>query len=226
MKYFLLPGLALALIAGCKSGQDTTASHELTNQTDSLSYAIGQSIGQNLTRQEMDDLDPELIAYGIEQNLAGSGWDELTVQTTIETVMRQRQELALQLRMEEDSIQLAEIAARPEVMETESGLLYEVIQEGTGPMPLATDQVTAHYTGMLMDGEVFQSSKDRGEPITMGVSGFIPGWIEGLQLMKEGATYKFYIPQNLAYGSRPPQGSGIPPNSALIFELELLKVNP
>lgn len=226
MKYFLISALLVASAIGCKTGQDTSASYALTNDVDSLSFAIGQSIGTNLGRQDMKDLDPDLIAHGIRTNLAGEGWDELTVQSTIETMLRERQERAMAERIEMQTAFLDSVAALPGIITTESGLIYQVQQEGTGAMPLATDEVEAHYTGMLLDGEVFDSSVQKGKPIVLAVNRFIPGWIEGLQLMKEGAKYKFWIPENLAYGARPPQGSGIPPNSALIFELELLKVNP
>ncbi|MDE6071602.1 MAG: FKBP-type peptidyl-prolyl cis-trans isomerase [Muribaculaceae bacterium] len=105
---------------------------------------------------------------------------------------------------------------------TASGLKYMVKQEGTGKSPSATDNVTVHYTGKLLDGTVFDSSVQRGEPATFPLNGVIPGWTEGLQLMKEGATYVFYIPTDLAYG---PRGGGpIPPYSDLIFEVELIKV--
>lgn len=226
MKYFLIIAGLLMAAVGCKTGQDTSASFVLNNDVDSLSFAIGQSIGSNLGRQDMTDLDPDLIAHGIRTNLAGEGWDDMAVQATIETMLRERQERAMAGRIETETAFLDSVAALPGVITTESGLVYQVLQEGTGASPLATDEVEAHYHGMLLNGEVFDSSVDKGRPIVLAVNRFIPGWIEGLQLMKEGAKYKFWIPEGLAYGARPPQGSGIPPNSALIFELELLKVNP
>lgn len=226
MKYFLIIAGLLMAAVGCKTGQDTSASFVLNNDVDSLSFAIGQSIGSNLGRQDMTDLDPDLIAHGIRTNLAGEGWDEMAVQATIETMLRERQERAMVERIETETAFLDSVAALPGMVTTDSGLIYQVLQEGSGASPLATDEVEAHYHGMLLNGEVFDSSVDKGRPIVLAVNRFIPGWIEGLQLMKEGAKYKFWIPEGLAYGARPPQGSGIPPNSALIFELELLKVNP
>ena len=111
---------------------------------------------------------------------------------------------------------------REEVKTTPSGLQYEVLKEGDGPMPAATDSVKVHYTGRLLDGTVFDSSVSRGEPATFPLNRVIPGWTEGLQLMKEGAKYTFFIPSDLAYG---PQGAGqIPPHSTLIFDVELIKV--
>ncbi|MGB0135741.1 MAG: FKBP-type peptidyl-prolyl cis-trans isomerase [Flavobacteriales bacterium] len=226
MKYFLISACLLMAAVGCKTSQDTSASFALNNDVDSLSFAIGQSIGSNLGRQDMTDLDPDLIAHGIRTNLAGEGWDEMAVQATIETMLRERQERAMAGRIETETAFLDSVAALPGMVTTDSGLIYQVLQEGSGASPLATDEVEAHYHGMLLNGEVFDSSVDKGRPIVLAVNRFIPGWIEGLQLMKEGAKYKFWIPEGLAYGARPPQGSGIPPNSALIFELELLKVNP
>ena len=106
---------------------------------------------------------------------------------------------------------------------TESGLQYEVIDEGDGAKPTRSDQVTVHYKGELTDGTVFDSSYERGEPATFPLNRVIPGWTEGLQLMRVGAKYKFYIPPGLGYGSRG-AGSSIPPNSALIFQVELLSI--
>ena len=107
---------------------------------------------------------------------------------------------------------------------TPSGLQYEVLEEGTGKLPSAGDNVTVHYTGKLIDGTVFDSSVDRGAPATFGVTQVIPGWVEALQMMKEGAKWRLFIPSNLAYG---PNGAGniIGPNSTLIFDVELIKVN-
>jgi FKBP-type peptidyl-prolyl cis-trans isomerase len=118
---------------------------------------------------------------------------------------------------------LAENKNKAGVVETASGLQYQVITEGTGPKPTAKNQVKVHYTGTLIDGTVFDSSVSRGEPATFGVTQVISGWVEGLQLMPKGSKYKFFIPSNLAYGA---QGAGkaIGPNATLIFEVELLDI--
>ena len=118
---------------------------------------------------------------------------------------------------------LAENAKRPEVHTTASGLQYEIIKEGEGASPKVTDKVTVHYTGALIDGRVFDSSVERGEPATFGVSQVIPGWVEALQMMKPGAEWRIFVPSNLAYG---PQGAGgiIGPNMTLIFDIKLIKV--
>ena len=118
---------------------------------------------------------------------------------------------------------LAENAKRPEVKTTATGLQYEIVKEGDGPTPNRGDRVTVHYTGKLIDGTVFDSSVERGEPATFGVTQVIPGWVEALQMMKTGSQWRLYIPSKLAYG---PNGAGgvIGPNATLIFDVELIKI--
>ena len=111
------------------------------------------------------------------------------------------------------------------MQKTASGMLYEVKVMGKGPKPTATDEVSVNYTGTLIDGTVFDSSYDRGEPATFPLNGVIPGWTEGLQLMPVGSTFRFIIPGDLAYGNTPPPGSPIQPGSVLVFEVELLNIN-
>ena len=118
---------------------------------------------------------------------------------------------------------LAENAKNDSVIQTESGLQYMVLKEGTGAKPDSTDMVTVHYTGRLIDGKVFDSSIERGEPATFGLTQVIPGWTEGLQLMSEGSKYRLFIPSELAYGEKG-AGNDILPNSTLIFDVELIKV--
>jgi FKBP-type peptidyl-prolyl cis-trans isomerase len=134
-------------------------------------------------------------------------------------------------KKEKEEKEKADAALKAKVMQefanattTASGLKYIVLQEGTGAQPTATSNVKVHYTGMLLDGKVFDSSVQRGEPISFGLNQVIKGWTEGVQLMKEGAKYKFLIPSNLAYGERG-AGGVIPPNADLIFEVELLGIN-
>lgn len=119
---------------------------------------------------------------------------------------------------------LAENAKKPSITTTESGLQYEIIEQGDGDSPVESDAVTVHYKGTTIDGQVFDSSYDRGEPATFPLNRVIAGWTEGLQLMKEGGKFRFYIPSELAYGERE-AGSAIPANSVLIFDVELIKVH-
>eukprot|EP01136_Pigoraptor_vietnamica_P022289 Opistho-1_new@73248 len=119
---------------------------------------------------------------------------------------------------------LTENKTKPGIKTTASGLQYEVITPGNGASPKATDQVTVNYKGTLLNGKQFDSSYDRGEPATFGLNQVIPGWTEGLQLMSEGAKFRFFIPYNLAYGSRATPDGSIPPFSTLIFEVELIKI--
>jgi len=135
----------------------------------------------------------------------------------------QQQELAKK-NLEAGQTFLAENADRDGIQTTESGLQYEIIEEGDGESPSAEDKVKVHYTGELISGEVFDSSRERGEPVTFGLNQVIPGWTEGLQLMTEGSRAKLYIPADLAYG--PGGNQRIGPNETLIFDVELLEINP
>ncbi|MFW6339312.1 MAG: FKBP-type peptidyl-prolyl cis-trans isomerase [Wenzhouxiangella sp.] len=137
--------------------------------------------------------------------------------------MEQQRGVEAERNLEEGQAFLAQNRDNPDVQETASGLQYRVVQEGTGASPEATDQVTVHYVGTLINGVEFDSSRARGEPATFALNQVIPGWTEGVQLMSEGAIYEFFIPADLAYGEQGRPGP-IGPNSTLIFEVELLEV--
>ena len=141
----------------------------------------------------------------------------------LESKRQESEAAAAKVNEEAGKSYLEENGKRAEVVTTPSGLQYEVLEEGNGAQPSAGDQVKVHYTGRLIDGTVFDSSVERGEPATFGVTQVIPGWVEALQLMKAGSKWRLHIPSNLAYG---PQGAGgiIGPNSTLIFDVELLEV--
>ncbi|WMX12051.1 MULTISPECIES: FKBP-type peptidyl-prolyl cis-trans isomerase [unclassified Aureispira] len=145
--------------------------------------------------------------------------------TEYQNIMKAEAEAKAAVAIEAGEAFLAANKEKEGVITTESGLQYEVIQEGTGAKPTAADRVKTHYHGTLIDGTVFDSSVERGEPATFGVGQVIPGWQEGIPLMSEGAKYRFYIPQNLAYGMQAPSPK-IPAGSALIFDVELIEVNP
>ena len=192
---------------------------------DKLSYAWGLAIGNQLRGMGVNDIDIESFA-----DAAKCVFDRKEPKITTEEAQKIINEYLekLQGKMEAAAREagakfLAENKQKPEVKETASGLQYVVEKEGTGVQPTATDEVTVHYTGKLLDGTVFDSSVNRGQPATFPLNRVIPGWTEGVQLMKEGAKYTFFIPSDLAYGA---QGvpNAIPPHSTLIFEVELLKV--
>lgn len=202
-----------------------------------LSYTFGLNIGQNMKQQGMGDMiDPQSLAAGIADILAGRE-SKLTpeqLEATMQTFQERMQEIA-QKQMEEQmaageasrasgAAYLAENARKEGVTTLESGLQYRVIKSGQGASPKASDSVVAHYEGRLTDGTVFDSSLKRGQPLTIPVNRVIPGWTEALQLMKEGDKWELVIPSDLAYGPNPPQGSPIPPNAVLVFEVELLEV--
>lgn len=190
------------------------------------SYGLGMLLASNIKTQGADSLEAEAIAAGINDTFQGKE-TKLTqeeagmiVQTYMMGVM-ERKTTALK---EAGQKFLDDNKKKAGVTVTSSGLQYEVVKAGSGKTPGANDQVTVHYTGKLVDGTVFDSSVERNEPATFGVSDVIPGWTEALQLMKEGDKWIVYLPYDLAYGERG-AGQDIPPYSTLIFEVELLKVN-
>lgn len=193
---------------------------------DKLSYAWGLAMGQQLKGMGVKEIDSESFKDGVKVAFDG-GEPAMPVeeaQKMINDYLTELQEKAVKAAREAGEKFLAENKGKEGVKVTPSGLQYLVEKEGTGAQPSAEDEVTVHYTGRLLDGTVFDSSVNRGEPATFPLNRVIPGWTEGVQLMKEGAKYVFFIPSDLAYG---PQGvpNAIPPHSTLIFEVELIKVN-
>ena len=185
---------------------------------------VSQGVGYRLGSQISEDktLDKAIILKAISEVFDGKGEAPDQAKFT-EAAQLVQEESSKELRADGDKF-LTDNKDKDGVQITESGLQYKVIEEGEGDTPQASDKVTVHYTGKLIDGTVFDSSIPRGEPTEFGVTQVIPGWVEGLQLMKPGAKYEFYIPQELAYGAQGSQGA-IPPYSALIFEVELIKIN-
>ncbi len=211
------------LVALCVVQQ--AVSQELKTPKDSLSYAVGVLLAKVLVSQGVADVNLDLVHQGMQAALN----DEPTLfsaneanQIVQDYAVAQQQRL-LEANKAAGEQFLAENAKRPGVVTLPSGLQYEVLQEGDGPSPTEDDEVTVHYHGTLIDGTVFDSSVERGEPATFPVSGVIPGWVEALQLMKVGSKWKLYIPAELAYGERG-AGGAIGPNEVLIFEVELLGI--
>ena len=190
-----------------------------------VSYALGMSLGHSLINSGVKSINVEKLMKGINDVMQGAPLD-LTVeeaQVAINDYFQKQQEQAAAVNIEEGKKFLTENAKRPEITTTESGLQYEVITMGTGEKPTATDKVSVHYHGTLLDGTVFDSSVRRGQPASFGVNQVISGWVEALQLMPVGSKWKLYIPSQLAYG---PHGAGelIGPHATLIFEVELLGI--
>ena len=203
---------------------------DLKDAKQRISYSIGADIGKNFKRSEID-IDPKTLAAGMVDALAGKTLlteeemkDTLQkFQTEMMTKMQAKQKESGDKNTKDGEAFLAANAKKEGVKVTASGLQYKVIKSGTGKTPKATDTVKTHYHGTLIDGTVFDSSIERKEPVTFPVNGVIPGWTEALQLMKEGDKWQLFIPAKLAYGERG-AGQKIGPNSALVFEVELLSI--
>lgn len=229
---FAVSVLALAIaLTGCKNDKAETKAltiNEQSSEVQKAGYALGFEMGTN-AKEVMDDLDLDAVQQGLKDAYADKemALDKEKLSEAIEVYMKRKQEEAVK-KMEEKAKTnksageafLAENAKKEGVKTTASGLQYKVITEGTGKSPKATDSVVVHYEGKLIDGKVFDSSYERGEPIEFPLNQVIAGWTEGLQLMKEGGTYELYIPSDLAYGET--GNPGIEPNSTLIFKIELL----
>ena len=199
---------------------------------DKISYALGIGIGRQLSQMGADNLNVDDFGQAIKDVLAGKNLqlDENEAQTIVQNFFRKQEEKQRSVATEKGKVTkekgenfLAENAKKEGIITLPSGLQYQVLKEGNGRSPKSTDQVKCHYEGMLIDGTLFDSSIQRGEPATFPLNQVIAGWTEGLQLMKEGAKYRFFIPYTLGYGERG-AGSSIPPFAALIFDVELIKV--
>ncbi len=220
---------AVALVGLVLAGCDSQTS-EITLETPAqkASYGIGLNMGKSLAQEGMDDLDSNAVAQGIEDAI-GKKEQRLKDEELIEAfafLQKRAEERMVALNAESAKAGkkfLEDNAKREGVTTTASGLQYEVVKKADGAQPKATDVVTVHYEGKLTDGSVFDSSVERGSPIDLPVSGVIPGWVEGLQLMHVGEKYKLYIPSELAYGEQSPTPA-IPANSVLVFDLELIAI--
>lgn len=227
-KTLLAVALSGALVAG-----PVFAAQELTSEQEKLSYSLGLILGQKL-KLDIEDLDIDAFSQGVESVYAGE--DPLLTDEEIGQVMQSFQ----QRKIEEQRAALAKLAAENKaageaymaengkkkgVTTTASGLQFELLEAGDGPSPSASDTVKVHYRGTLIDGTEFDSSYARNQPVTFPLDGVIPGWTEGLQLMQEGGKARLVIPADLAYGPGG-MGNAIGPNETLIFDVELLEVNP
>ncbi len=221
----------LLAVVGMSCQQNATVNNvNLETSTDSVGYAIGVLVGAN-NKQQIEnapggeDINIDAMAAGF--RLAVKGEEAAMTREEADAVVRNYFEKAgeneAQKNLEEGNAFLEENRQREGIKTTESGLQYEVLEEGTGEKPDSTDRVRVHYTGKLIDGTVFDSSVERGEPAVFRVDQVIPGWTEALQMMKVGAKWRIYLPSLIAYGERG-AGADIGPNSALIFDVELLEI--
>lgn len=192
---------------------------------DKISYALGLGIGHQLKSMNIENFSIEDFTRSISDIMEGkpTEFDAREAQQMLNEYFSKKEQEQAEQAIADGKVFLEENGKREGVVTTKSGLQYEVITEGTGAQPKATDKVRCHYEGQLIDGSVFDSSYQRGEPADFGLNQVIPGWTEGVQLMKEGAKYRFYIPYLLGYGERG-AGQTIPPYSTLIFDVELIKV--
>jgi FKBP-type peptidyl-prolyl cis-trans isomerase FklB len=235
MKLLMISALVLGLVSVTASAQTNAA---LKTPVDSVSYSIGQEIASGLQKQGIEITGPALI-QGMQDALNNKSaippeQMQACLNALQQKMMAKQQEMmdkqkaesaeAGEKAMKEGQAYLAANKKKKGVTTLPSGLQYEVIKEGAGKMPKATDNVSVHYKGTLTDGTVFDSSIDRGQPANFPVNGVIKGWVEALQLMKVGSKWRLVIPADLAYGANPPQGAPIPPNSVLVFEVELLAI--
>jgi len=224
--------IVLLMIAiSCTSSEKVVETPQLTDYMDTVSYSVGVDIGKSFRLQEMD-INPDVMARGLSDAFSDkeTALTDEEIQSTLinfRQEFQQKQREIAQRKAQEAAIAeesyLAESASKEGVVSLPSGLQYKVITPGDGPSPLTTDKVKVHYKGSLADGTIFDSSYDRGQPTSFTVSGVIKGWTEALLLMQVGSKWELTIPSKLGYGAR---GSGgkIPPNSTLLFEVELLAI--
>jgi FKBP-type peptidyl-prolyl cis-trans isomerase len=198
----------------------------MTEDIKAVSYCVGMSIAGSLMQQDLDGVSPEILAEAIADAFAGKEplYTPEMANTIIQNYLQTAGEAKFGQNKEAGEAFLNQNKTKEGIHTTATGLQYEIITEGNGNKPAATDSVTVHYHGTLIDGTVFDSSVMRGEPATFGVHQVIPGWTEALQLMNQGAKFRLYIPQELAYGANPHPGGPIKPYSALIFDVELLEI--
>ena len=190
-----------------------------------ISYALGLGIGQQLKSMNIENFDIKEFSRSIEDVMAGRDTDMTAreAQVMLGEYFQKKEKEQAEENIAKGKAYLEENGKREGVITTKSGLQYKVLTKGTGKSPKATDKVRCHYEGRLTDGSVFDSSYQRGEPADFGLNQVIAGWTEGVQLMKEGAKYRFHIPYLLGYGERG-AGASIPPYATLVFDVELIKV--
>ncbi len=229
MNRFIRNSLAAVALSGVIAAPNAFAVDKLTTEKEKISYMVGMDVGSRL-RSIQSDIDLAIVMQAL--NTVYKGEPSLLPPeeaSKVAEAFQKRKTAEMESKMKEMGAKnktdgaafLAANKVKPGVKTTASGLQYQVIKEGTGPKPKATDKVKVHYTGTLTGGQKFDSSVDRGQPAEFVLNQVIPGWTEGVQLMSVGSKYKFVIPSALAYGER---AGPIPPNSTLVFDVELLEI--
>lgn len=208
-----------------KKSKEVIEENTLNGKIDTASYAFGQSMARDLKKRGLQGLNADAVAQAIKDHFEGKP-SLVTDEQGYQIISEVLEEAAEAQKKEQTAVGdafLVENKEKPNITTTESGLQYEIIRDADGSKPEATDEVTVHYKGSLLDGKIFDSSYERGEPISFQLNRVIQGWQEGLLLMPVGAHYRFYIPYELGYGERG-AGNDIPPYSVLIFDVELIKI--
>jgi FKBP-type peptidyl-prolyl cis-trans isomerase FklB len=206
-------------------GFSSINAQNLNTEMEKVSYSLGVNVAKSVKSQGLESIDSDAIAKAFKDVFEGNTLEiseeeaNIVLQDYFGKLANEKQKA----NVEAGQKFLDENAKKDGVVTTATGLQYEVLKEGSGDSPKETDNVTVHYHGTLIDGTVFDSSVDRGQPATFPVNGVIPGWVEALQLMNPGAKYKLFIPSNLAYGERG-AGGAIGPNATLVFEVELISI--
>jgi FKBP-type peptidyl-prolyl cis-trans isomerase FklB len=224
-KYFMLKRANIDSVTA-KATPSKNENKGILTLIDSVSYVVGNNVGENLNAQ-FPEFNLSILKKGLKSQLYKNNKpmiDSLKGQQAVQNYFMKKQELASSDQIQKGEKFLEINSQKEGVITLPSGLQYKVLKVGNGPNPTLQDEVLAHYHGTLIDGTVFDSSVDRGEPSSFPVNGVIPGWTEALQLMSVGSKWKLYIPYNLAYGERG-AGQMIGPYSTLIFDVELIKIN-
>lgn len=220
-KLFFAACIGVAIVS-CNSKKEVKS---LSGTMDSVSYSIGVNIGQNIKNEKIDSLNLDILAQAISDvyNDGNILMDDAQAKKVLQSFLQSQHTKKYDVNKKAGIDFLEKNKTNAGVVTLESGLQYQIVKEGTGPKPTLNDMVKTHYHGTTVDGKVFDSSVERGEPVTFPVAGVIPGWTEALQLMPVGSKWKVFVPYQLAYGEQgaPPS---IDPYSTLIFEVELLSI--
>jgi FKBP-type peptidyl-prolyl cis-trans isomerase FklB len=225
LKKSLLPVLAAAFMVASCNAQNKKTDIKMSSTIDSVSYGLGVAIGNNLKNSGFDSVKVDIMSQALKEVFEGKAtMKQEDADKIIQGYMAEKEKMKGQENVAKGKAFLEENKKKAGVQTTASGMQYIVMKEGTGAKPGLNDKVTTHYHGTLIDGTVFDSSVERGQPASFPVSGVIPGWTEALQMMPVGSKWKLFLPSELAYGERG-AGGKIGPNSVLVFEVELLSID-